>query len=167
LLAAGRVEQARAALQAAADAVPHDAAVRGLLGWACFRAGAVDEAVAAWRDACLLDPGSLDERELPPVVTDLLDLAADLEDLAGGPREWLPVLADLTGAAPLRPWAVPAPREATAGRRFAALLRAYRDKQVSGVSPEDRRELKREMIALAPALREHVRRIYLRDRDRT
>lgn len=159
LLEAGRVEQARAALQAAAEIVPRDGAVRAVLGWACFRAGGVDEAVAAWRDACLLDPVSLDERDLPPVVTDLLDLAGDLEDLVGGPRDWLPVLADLTGAAPLPPWAAPAPREATAARRCAALLRAYRDEQASGASPEQRRALKREMIALAPALREHVRRI--------
>ena len=159
LLAAGLAEHARSALQAAAGAVPQDAAVRYLLGWACFRAGAADEAIAAWRDACLLDPGSLDERDLPPVVTDLLDLAADLEDLAGDPREWLPVLADLTGVAPLPRWAAAATRAATAGRRFAALLRSYRDQQSGAALAEARRDLKREMIASAPALREYVRRI--------
>ncbi|MBI2894167.1 MAG: hypothetical protein HYY06_11505 [Deltaproteobacteria bacterium] len=159
LLAAGLPDEAVRALEAAADAAPLDARVRAALGVAHDRAGRPDDALEAWCQACLLDPGCLDERHLSPAAADLLDLAADLEDLPGDPREWLPVLADLTGAAALPRFANEAPPESSPARRFAALLRAYRDAQSQQSPAERRRELKRAMIALAPAAKELVRRI--------
>ncbi len=159
LLAADPPEEATAALEAAAAAAPADAEFRFLLGTSYWRSGRATEALAAWRDACLLDPASVDERDLPAAATDLLDLAADLDDLPGDPAAWLPVFADLTGAAPLPGWAVEAPDDAPPARRFAALLRAYRDAQARSEGDEARSALKRAMLRLAPPLRERIRRL--------
>lgn len=159
LLVAGLHDDAARVLGNAVEAAPFDARVHACLGLAHARAGRPDDALAAWRDACLLDPQSLDERDLSPAATDLLDLAADLEDLPGDPSEWLPALADLTGAAMLPPWASGTPPDASPARRFAALLRTYRDAQAAHASESRRRELKRAMLALAPATRELVRRV--------
>ena len=104
-----------------------------------------------------VEPAAVDERELTcrPIM-DLLDACGELglEDGA-----WLPVVADLQGRLPLAAESTPAPAGASAARLAAALLFVYRQGQRSGQSDAARIGQKRSLLALAPALRELIRRL--------
>lgn len=131
----------------------------GYLGEALWRCGRASEAVVAYRNAYLEEPLAVDEKEMTcrPVL-ELLDACADLE-LSGDPRGWLPVLGDLLGRIRLQPDCIPASQGANAAGVAAALLAAYRQRQVAGLDEAERIARKRELLRLAPALKEHVRRL--------
>jgi hypothetical protein len=67
------------------------------------------------------------------------------------------VLADLLGKIRLGSDCISAPQGANAARAGAALLAAYRQRQVEGMDDAERITRKRELLRLAPALKEQVR----------
>lgn len=156
-LLAGRPTEAALSLRLHDHARPGQGQVLGYLGEALWRCGEERGAVLSYRDAYLHEPAAVDERELTcrPVM-DLLDACGDLglEDGA-----WLPVVADLQGRLPLAAESTPAPAGASAARLAAALLFVYRQGQRSGQSDAARIGQKRSLLALAPALRELIRRL--------
>jgi tetratricopeptide (TPR) repeat protein len=160
LMQAGRPAEAVPLLQAAVAAQPGQARLYYTLGEALWRSGQREQALGAYRDACLIEPGALDEAELTCApLLDLLDRAAELE-LPGTAAAWAPVLADLEGVAPLARTTIELLAEGPAPRVMAALLAEYRRKRSRGALPEPARmEIKRAMLKAAPELKEFVRRL--------
>jgi hypothetical protein len=138
---------------------PGQGRLLGYLGEALWRCERTGEALLAYRDAYLCDPFSVDEKEMTcrPAM-DLLDACADL-DLPGDARGWLPVVGDLLGQVPLSgcPLLLSYAGAATSlAQRGAALLFAYRRSKAEGEEAE-RLERKRELLKLAPGLKELLR----------
>lgn len=161
-LLAGMPEEAALALQGQVRAwtEAHGRGVLlGYLGEALWRCGRRKEALVTYRDAYLEVPLAVDEAELScPPIMDLLDSCAERE-LPGDRRGWLPVLADLQGRIPLLGSRVPVAAEDFPAGRSAALLSAYRQRHSDGMEDAERIARKRQLLKLAPALKEHLRRI--------
>ncbi len=161
-LLARRSEEAVAALQSQANAWT-DKKGRGLLlgylGESLYRCHRSQEALVAYRDAYCEDPLSVDETELTcrPIM-DLLDTCAEL-DLPDDSRGWLPALADLLGVIPLAGCRIPSTDGASAAQTCLVLLAAYRRKQSEGMDDAERIRRKREILKLAPGLKEPLRRV--------
>lgn len=162
LLLAGDAERAHPMLAAACAARGEpDARWLGYLGEAAWRCGQSHGALEAYGRACLVDPTAIDEAQLTCTpVLDLVDLGVDLE-LEPPVLAYVPVLADLQAVLMLDDLALTAPPGATAPRRLAALLRAYRGARAAGTLDEAARiAAKRELLRLAPVgLKELLRRI--------
>lgn len=80
-------------------------------------------------------------------------------DLPGDVRGWLPALAELLGSIPLADCRIPDSEASAPSRRAATLLAAYRQRQAEGMAEAERMRRKRELLQLAPGLKEHLRRI--------
>jgi hypothetical protein len=159
LLLSGRPGPAAAALARAAASRPLDGRVRGYLAEALWRAGRGREALAAFRDACLLSTDAIDEEvtTCAPVL-DLLDRALDLE-LPAPAVAWIPLLADLEGLVSLLDAPNDLPTETSVVREAVDRLRELRRGQRQGLTEGERIALKRALLRAAPGLRELVRRL--------
>ncbi len=158
LVMAGDPTAAVRALERAVAAGDESAAVRVELARALGAVGRLEAALHCWRDALLLDPASADETELATTrLVEALDEAAELE-LPGDARAWVPALADLLHLATMPIRAADQSFEDQPGR-LAGLLARYRAARAAGAPDALLLALKREMIVLAPSLRERVRRL--------
>ena len=148
------------ALQSPAlPAGPARARQLGYLGEALWRCGRGAEALRAYRDAFLEDALAVDEKELSyGPIQDLIDSCQELE-LPGEARPWLPVVADLRGTISLRGVMLEPLAEDSAARRATLLLAAYRQRQTEGLPDAERIQRKRQLLQLAPALKELLRRL--------
>jgi hypothetical protein len=160
LLLAARPAEAAALLSAAAVTAPLDGLAHLYLGEAYWRCGRHPAALGATLDAFLVAPATVDvELVSHPLVHDLIDRVAELE-LPGAAPAWVPVLADLEGAASLLKAAVEPPADGPAATDVARLLLTYRRQRRSGALAEpERLALKRAMLRAAPQLKELVRRL--------
>ncbi len=127
------------------------------LAEAATLSGEEETALRAWSGAGLVGPDTVDlARVETPAVLDLLDQAEELE-LPAPLLGWVPVLADLTGAAGLDDLAFRESPKTHLSQSVAALLRGYRARR-GALEEKARVALKRELAKVAPAgLRELIR----------
>lgn len=154
---AGRPDLAVAALEAALREDATDATTHVELAIVCGLLGRADRALAAWRDALILDPDAVSDDDLGDTrLGELLDDAETLE-LPGAARAWVPALAAIAHLVAVPSWAAEAPEDAAPARRVVALLAQLRQARTERAPDAAVVALKRQILGIAPGLRERLR----------